>query len=171
MKSFIILIFLLSTLSGCVTVDSPIPDDYTGRTAYISSSELVHGSTKADLFYLYKVNGKDIHNTGWATAGASYGQGFMLTTSLITTEVTTEDQVFSIKGRTTFAAPIQSLASTVYEVKGDISFAPEADIEYVVKGELGENYSSIWVERVSDSVIMDKKIEVNGPSKLNFFQK
>ena len=133
-----------------------------------------------NLFYLSKVNGKIIENTLGATRNATYGQGFYLTTKLLETNVPSEEAVFSIIGRTEHAAPIQAFTDEVYElaphivvqeVKGDITFKPEANKEYVVKGTLGESYSAVWIELKETGDVIQQKIEIKGSSELGFFEK
>ena len=167
----ILFICVTLLLTGCVSTYSPIPENYQGEISKIDSSEKRHSSGKSDLFYLDKVNGKYIDNTLSATRNATYGQGFNLTTKLVKTDVPSQEATFSIIGRTEHAAPIQAFADEVYEVKGDITFKPEPDKEYIVKGTLGEKYSAVWIELKATGEVINKKIEINGSAELGFFEK
>ena len=158
-------------LSGCATTYSPVPDDYQGAVSKIESSEKRYSNSKADLFYLSKVNGKYIENSLGATRAATYGQGFLLTTTLLETDVPSQEATFSIVGRTEHAAPIQAFVDKVYEIKGDIKFVPQENKEYVVKGVLGESYSAVWIELKETAEVIKNKIEINGSSALGFFEK
>lgn len=158
-------------LTGCASTYSPVPENYQGEISIIGSSEKRHSSGKSDLFYLSKVNGKTIENTLGATRSATYGQGFYLTTKLLKTNVPSEEAVFSIIGRTEHAAPIQAFSDEVYEVKGDITFRPEANKEYVVKGILGGSYSAVWIELKETGDVIQQKIEIKGSAELGFFEK
>jgi len=157
--------------SGCVSIYSPVPDNYQGKISEIYSSGKRHSSGKTDLFYLSKINGKYIENTLSATRDATYGNGFTLVPRLLITNVPSREATFSIIGRTEHAAPIQALTDKVYEVKGDIVFVPEPDNEYIVKGVLGENYSAVWIESKKTGEVVKRKIEINGSAELGFFTK
>lgn len=169
MKKLIPLVLLL--LSGCTTFHSPIPENYQGPISNIESSEKRLSGSKADLFYVSKVDGKSIYNSMNATRGATYGQGFTLTTQLVNTQVPSIESIFTLVGRTEYAAPIQALTGTVYEVKGNIKFTPKPGKTYIVKGELGEKYSAVWIELKENGEVVDKKIEMKGDAELGFFQK
>ena len=93
-----------------------------------------------------------------------------LSTVLLSNSVPAENHNFTVVGRTVYAMPARALGSTVYEVKGDIEFSPEQDASYIIKGLLAEEGSSVWVENSSTGEVV-KTIEVEGPSKLNFFEK
>jgi len=126
-----------------------------------------HSSSKSDLFYLSKVKGKHIVNTRSATRGATYGQGFNLTTCLLKTQLPSQEATFSIIGRTEHAAPIQAFSGEVYEVQG----SPEVNKEDIVKGVLGESYSAIWIELKETGEVINAKIEIKGSAELGFFEK
>ncbi|MDD5365244.1 MAG: hypothetical protein PHR30_07885, partial [Gallionellaceae bacterium] len=64
-----------------------------------------------------------------------------------------------------------SLTNAIYQVTGDVSFTPDADKTYYVKGELGDNYSAVWLEDSDTHVVIDKKIELNGSAKLGIMDK
>jgi len=76
-----------------------------------------------------------------------------------------------IVGRTEYAAPILVLTNPVYQVKGSIDFTPEANKRYVVKGELSEARSSVWLEDAQTQQIVGNKILIEGSAKLGFFEK
>lgn len=74
--------------------------------------------------------------------------------------------------RTEYAAPILTLTNAVYQVKGKIDFTPEPNKRYIVRGELGESHSSVWLEEEDSKQLVGKKIEVEGSAaKLGFFEK
>jgi len=53
----------------------------------------------------------------------------------------------------------------VYQIKGVVEFTPKADTRYVVRGELGENYSAIWIEETASQQLVGQKVEVQGVAK------
>jgi hypothetical protein len=161
---------LCVSLTGCTTYYPTIPEDYEGPSAVIEDSENRIDSGKADLFYLSHVNKKPLRNSRKQSLTRSYGMGNFLTTILLKHTVAAEEQTFSIVGRTTYAMPGRALLGTVYELKGDVVFSPQPDASYVIKGELQEEGSSVWIENVASGEVV-RKIEVEGPSKLGFFEK
>ncbi|MBP9915910.1 MAG: hypothetical protein KBF24_06860, partial [Thiobacillaceae bacterium] len=72
---------------------------------------------------------------------------------------------------TEYAAPILTLTNTVYQVKGAVTFKPEDYRNYVVRGELGESYSAVWLEEELTGKTVGKKIEIHGSAKLGTFEK
>ena len=165
-------VFLLAAvlLGGCATYHPSVPEDYRGATSVIEDTETRIDDGKADLFYLTHVNGNRVKNSRSETQSWSYGQGNLLTTVLITHPVAATEQTFSIIGRTIYAMPARALASTVYEVKGDVTFVPEPDVTYLIRGELTDERSSVWLER-SDTGEVVETIEVEGSTSLGIFQK
>jgi hypothetical protein len=52
------------------------------------------------------------------------------------------------------------------DVVGTVTFAPEIHRTYVIKGELGERYSAVWIEEELDgggSRMVGQKIETRKP--------
>ncbi len=157
-------------VSGCATY-SPVPENYQGPVSTIASSQKRHSISKADIFYLSRVDGQNIRSSLNATREASYGQGPVLTTKLVSTRVPSREGTFTLVGRTEYAAPIQALTGTVYEVQGDIAFAPRPNETYVVKGQLGPDYSAVWIESRETGEVVQKKIEIHGNTALKIWQK
>lgn len=94
-----------------------------------------------------------------------------MTPEIIERRIAISPTVLTIVGRTEYAAPILAFTNDVYEVKGDISFTPEENKTYSVYGELGENYSAVWLEDESNHTVVGNKIEIHGSAKLGIFQK
>lgn len=157
LKYFIFLLAIL--LSGCATIHNPYPKDYAGPSAIIESSDNRIDQSTVELFYLEKINNKLIANTMGASRRATQGQGFSFTTKLIETAIPILNQTFTIVGVTAHAAPIQTLFSDSYLVRGEITFIPEPDTRYLVKGTLSESYSAVWIENKATGEIITKKIE------------
>ena len=84
-------------------------------------------------------------------------------------DVPAQAAVFTITGRTHYAAPILALTKKVYQVSGDVSFAPTPGHLYTVKGVLAASGSSVWIEDEAGH-IMDRKIE-RQKSALGLLQK
>ena len=170
MKKLGALVLLTFLINGCASMQPSIPDDYEGPVATIKDTAQRIDDGKADLFYLYSIDGKRIKNSRIESASASYGQGNNLVTVLLKNKVPAQRHVLTIVGRTTYAMPMRALMGTVYEVKGDVVFSPEAGADYIVKGSLSEERSMVWLEDATTGEVIEQ-IQVEGSSKLGFFQK
>lgn len=168
--SFFTVIFAVFMISGCATY-SPIPDGYTGPRARILDSVNIHSSTKADFFSVEAVDGQTIANSRIKTRQVNQGRGMFMGPVVIGRDIPARPTVLKLVGRTEYGAPILALTKAVYQVQGDIQFEPQANKSYVVKGELSENYSAIWIEDVETNTVVGKKIEIMGSTKLNLFEK
>lgn len=152
-------------------LSNPFPVDHDFSTVLIQDSVTIYSNSKADFFYVTKINDKEVENSLINTRKLNAGRGLSMTPRLIDREIPVEPVTLSIAGRTHYAAPILALTNSVYEIKGQIDFVPQKNRSYTVRGELGENHSVVWVEDDIDHQVMGKKIEVNGPSKLGILQK
>lgn len=172
MLSRIAIILSMLLVAGCATVAPSIPADYTGPRAMLEDTAVVHSGSKADMFIAEKANGNDIENSIRQSRIASHGQGFALTTVVTRRAVIAGQPLrIGVKGRTVYAAPIQALTSTVYQVAGEVEFTPLPDARYLIRGELGETYSAVWIEDAASKEVVGKKIEIKGSAKLGFFDK
>jgi hypothetical protein len=157
-------------LAACTV--NPVPEGYTGPIAYISDSAHAAGSTRGDMFYVTHVNGQRISDRAASTRSANYGRGFRMTPSVIGRKIPAQGPTtFTIMGRTQVGAPIQALFVTMFEVTGDVTFTPQPDRTYIVRGVLGKDYSAVWIEDVQTSEVIDKKIEIKGSAALGILQK
>lgn len=165
-------VFASVALAGCATFAPPIPEGYKGPVALIKDSVKPISEKKADFFYVSEIDGKPIEDSRTKTLNdVSRGRGFMMAPSVIERNIPPREATFTLVGRTEYAAPILALTHTVYQVTGKVTFSPEKDRSYVVRGELGENYSAVWLEDEVTGKTIGRKIEVNGSSKLGFFEK
>ncbi len=162
---------LIIFLVGCVSFTSPIPDGYQGPLATIKDSVKSHSSSKADFFYLTEVDGKRIEDSRIKTIQVNQGRGFYMQPVALERKIPARTSVLKIVGRTEYAAPILALTNTVYQVAGEVSFRPEADRTYVVKGELGETRSIVWIEDAESGAMVANKIEIKGSAALGTFEK
>lgn len=169
MKKILLIVVLF--LSGCSSTDSPIPDDYTGAISNFESSELRYSDSKVDLFFLEKVDDKNINNSLIATGSATYVKGYSLVTDHLVIGVPSEAGLFTITARTLYAAPIQTFSNTVFKISGEVQFSPKPDTTYIVKGKLEEGYAAVWIEEKSTGKVVAEKIESSDNSKLGFFGK
>jgi len=162
---------LIVFLAGCATTTSPIPENYTGPLATVKDSVKPYSAGKADFFYLSDVDGRRIANSRIATRVTNQGRGMYMKPVVLIRQVPAQPSRFKIFGRTEYAAPILALTSTVYQVTGEIQITPEAEKTYVVKGELGENYSAVWIEEEGSGRMIGEKVEVKGSAALGMLEK
>ncbi|MGO9443869.1 MAG: hypothetical protein ACLPXB_03725 [Thiobacillaceae bacterium] len=144
---------------------------YVGPKATIEDSVKTYSSSKADFFYVSQVDGAEIENSRNKTLLVNRGRGMDMSPVVLHHDIPARPIALSIVGRTEYAAPILALTSDVYEVKGVIEFTPEPNKKYIVRGELGDTYSAVWVEDESTNSLVDKKVEVKGSAKLGVFDK
>lgn len=158
-------------LAGCVNFSSPLPENYTGPVATIQDWVHVHSASKADFFYLTAVDGNRIEDSLTKTLMVNRGRGVVMAPVTLQRKVPAQLTRFKLEGRTGYAAPILAMFKPVYEVSGEIQFKPEAGHLYRVKGELGENYSAVWLEDAATETVVGEKIEIKGSAKLGILQK
>jgi len=148
LKSILPVLFF-AALSGCASY-KPVPEGYTGPVATVSDSGFSEDGSKAQLFVLSEVDGNRIDSSIGATAAASHGRGFSLSTSIIQRQVPAKPMKVGLRATHTTAAPIQAIASqiagTFFSVEGVVDFSPQPNGKYIVKGELKKEGSSVWIE-------------------------
>jgi hypothetical protein len=158
-------------VTGCATTAPAVPQGYAGPVATIRDSFTSLDQSAANVFCLNKLDGREIDDSLGATRGASYGHGAALMPVALERKVPAQAATFHIIGRTTHAAPIQSLTQAEYQVVGDVHFTPQAEKIYVVRGELDKSHSVVWIEDQQSHEVMDKRIEIQGDAHLGFFEK
>ena len=150
-------------LHGCASY-KPVPDGYTGPVAEVADSGGRIDGMKSFAFALMDVDGNNVDNSFRASAGASYGQGFALTTHYVVRSVTATPMKVRLKGSHMTGAPIHAIASqmagTFFSVDGVVDFKPAPGGKYIVKGELKKGASSVWIEdRATGLPVTEKIIE------------
>lgn len=113
---FIVVTLLVAVgLSGCAMYQ-PVPSGYTGPVATISDSGFSENGAKAQLFVLMEVDGHAIPNSFKASAGASYGSGFSLTTRIVERQVPAKPMRVKLLASHTTGAPIHAIFSQTMAV-------------------------------------------------------
>jgi hypothetical protein len=164
-------VLLALSVSACMSPGGkPIPDGYSGPLARVFDSLNQRGETTTDIFYVAEVNGRAIPNSLTETR-ANHGLGVTMSPVLVNRQVPAQPSTFKIVGRTEYAGPVLSLVGKVYAVSGETTFTPLPDHVYQVKGVLTEQGSSVWIMDTSTYQVMGQKIEVQGSSTLEFYQK
>lgn len=160
---------LALSLGGCVT--QPVPAGYSGPLAKVQDTFAKRSDRSVDIFYLAAINGKKIDNALLTTETANAGRGFAMDAQGYTRDVPAQTATFSLTARTHYAAPILELTNPVYQVKGDVQFAPLPGHTYIVRGELRSDYGAIWLEDAETKAMVGSKVEVKGDVSLGFMEK
>ncbi|MBA4108801.1 MAG: hypothetical protein C0487_04315 [Leptothrix sp. (in: Bacteria)] len=160
-------------LSGCASVYNPVPDGYVGPTSNLSDSFNVVSGSKVEFFYVDQLDGHQVTNSRFASIAANKGRGMSMSPVFIQRAIPANKPLsLLLVARTEYAAPILTLTNAVYQVKGTIDFTPEPNKRYIVRGELGESRSSVWLEEKDSKQLVGKKIELEGSAaKLGFLEK
>jgi hypothetical protein len=153
-------------IDGCATYE-PVQKGNAEATAKLADSEVGDGDRCASFFFLDAYDGHDVQNALTVTERRNNGRGTAMTIEDYSRPVPAREATFHIKGRTHCAAPIIEIGNTVYMIEGDVKFAPQADGRYVIKGELREDYSAVWVEDASSGKQRGNKLLVKGSTALN----
>ncbi|NMM41215.1 hypothetical protein [Pseudoalteromonas arctica] len=150
--SFIILSLLLS---GCVTTHNPIPEGYTGPLSTIDDSFKISSSQTAGMFYIQKVNGKDVVNAYTKSYSASSGQNGALNTQGYSHRLPAVKTKLLLSGEIMHGAPVGYLfnSDANYVVSGEIEFLPEVNKHYLVSGELNKQRSAVWIEDINGDIV------------------
>lgn len=154
-----------------LSLSQPYPAGYDFATALIRDSATVHGAQLIDLFYVASIDGKAIVDSRSSTQQANAGRGGKLTPVLDERESSVNLTTYSLVGRSEYATSLLALTKPVYEVKGELKAALLADHRYVVRGELGEQYSAVWLEDEDEHRIVGDKIEIHGSARLGILSK
>ncbi|MGC1174033.1 hypothetical protein [Polaromonas sp.] len=149
-------------LHGCATY-KPVPEGYTGPVAVVADSGTPGDGKKSVIFAMMDVDGQGIDNSFRASAGASYGRGFALTTQFVGRSVPANKAMkVRLKGSHITGAPIHAIASqiagTFFSVEGVVDFTPVSGGNYIVKGELKKGASSVWIEDRATGLPVTEKI-------------
>jgi hypothetical protein len=144
-------------LTGCAT--NPIPEGYTGPRATIRDTGSSETSSRAVMFWLNEVDGKQIKTSPGETAGANQGRGFSMSPVFISRDVPAKPLTLKLIGSRIFAAPILALTNPSYRVEGTVNFEPKDGKMYEVRGEVSEKYSAVWLVDAGTGEVVTGKIE------------
>lgn len=148
-------------LHGCATYQ-PVAEGYAGPVAEVADSGSPGDGKKSTAFAVMEVNGNNIDNSFRASAGASYGKGFALTTRYVTRTVPAVPMKVRLQGSHMTGAPIHAIAAqmagTFFSVEGVVDFTPAPGGKYVVKGVLQKEGSSVWIEDRATGLPVTEKI-------------
>ena len=169
MRKIILAGLVALAVAGCAT--EPLPDNYSGPTATIGDTDTRRSEHSVDFFFVSEYNGKSVNNALIATRQANYGQGFAMSPMKWSRQVPTVESTFRIEGQTHYAAPILDVIHKIYHVSGELKFTPVEHHVYLVKGELNEEHSIVWIEDEDTHEVIGKKFEAKGSSTLGVLEK
>jgi hypothetical protein len=145
-------------LTGCAT--NPIPEGYTGPRATIRDTGAAETGSRAVMFWLNEVDGKQIKTSPGETARANHGRGFSMSPVFISRDVPANKPLtLKLVGSRVFAAPILDLTNPSYRVEGAVNFEPKEGKIYEVRGEVSEKYSAVWLVEAGTGEAVTVKIE------------
>lgn len=169
-----LLLLACAALVGCETVPEAavVP---SGPLARLDETAKVHSASKADFFVVTEINGKEVKkNSMGETFSRNYGRGMTMTPYFLNQDLPAGQPVtIAVMGRTYFAAPALAFVNDVYQVKGVVEFTPQENGRYIMRGELGDDYSAVWIEDRANDAVVGKKVEIRGKgkAKLGFWEK
>jgi hypothetical protein len=155
MRGVVAAVVLPVVLAGCATPS--IPQDYSGPRAVIADSTRMRGWIGVDYFVLQAIDGRPIRDS--MDASVSYGNRPIKSSAALTREVPGRAASFTIAGITRYATAIEELRHPAYRIAGTVSFAPEPDGQYVVRGMLEEQGQAVWIEDARTGAVMGRRIE------------
>lgn len=133
-------------LSACAT--SPIPDNYAGPLATIRDTSISETASRSQFFFLSEIDGRLIDNGRSVSKRANTGRGFALTPQAFSREVPAKQSTFTLKAEIEYGAPIQAMlnAGTLYKAERKVTFTPQSNKTYIVKGTLTADKQDVWLE-------------------------
>jgi hypothetical protein len=136
----------IAGLVACTT--APVPKDYAGPLAAIQDSALSESTSRAQFFYLSKIDGRSVANVLGETRRANQGRGFLLKPTTYQRDVPAGAVTLTLEARVSYGAPIQEMmnASTVYSTERTLKVTLDSNKTYVVKGTLTADKKEVWLE-------------------------
>lgn len=160
MRKLGISIFIL-LLSGCVSFQPSIPIDYVGGRATLADSYNNHEGSTAHFYVLTKIDGRSMEDSGYRTRVNNQGRGFNMTPYMVSRDTTIEKHIFTVAGFVQFATDAQGMFGDSMLIEKEITFKPEVNQIYTIKGELSKNGSNVWIEDKNGSKIQGELVSKN----------
>jgi hypothetical protein len=159
----LLILLLTAILTACATLHEPLPPDFKGPIVKVTDTGRTEDRSKAQFFVLQEVDGKTVNNSIFESRKVSHGRGFALTTIYITRGLPATPMKVKLLGTHQTAAPIHEIASraagTFFSVEGVVDFNPIAGREYIVKGELSKESSTVWIEDAATNDPVTVKVQ------------
>lgn len=149
MRARLTVLVAIGLLSGCATYN-PIPKGYAGPVAKISDSFIYDDSTHSRFFYVSEIDGNLVESNLNETRRANRGKGFSMEPLPKSRDIPAGRVTLKLAARVEYAAPILAIlnSSKVYSAERMVELEALPNVSYVVKGELAEGNSTVWLENV-----------------------
>jgi hypothetical protein len=146
MKKLVIAGAAALLLSACIT--SPIPANYSGPLAVIRDTSITETANRSQFFFLAEINGEPVANGRSVSKRSNTGRGFGLSPQGYLRQVPAQQATFTLKAEVEYGAPIQAMlnAGTLYKAERKLTFTPQSQKTYVVKGTLTADKQDVWLE-------------------------
>jgi hypothetical protein len=148
--------------AGCAAVKHPLPEGYSGLTAYVHDSWSLDENEKDQVFALLEVNGVEIINAISDTRRLSFGRGFQTAHMGAARLIPAQRLKVQIRGTHFSSAPIAEIArrtvGTFLAVEGTLEFNAAPKGEYRVTGALSKKESCVWIEDIATKLPATEKI-------------
>jgi hypothetical protein len=158
-------VLFAGAITGCAT-QAP-PAEILGPSASISDHGFPEDGFKARLFYVRAVDGQPIRSSAQASRAAGYGGGFRTNLRYLEHKVPVKPLRIALVGTHVTGAPIHEIAlrasGEFLRVEGEVSFTPEADGQYFVKGELFKSGSYVCVADAKTEQCVTQKVMGTSP--------
>jgi hypothetical protein len=154
---------VIALLLGCTPFASPVPKGYKGPVAIVKDSVRKISESKAEFFYITHIDGKRVEDSRFRWLMLNPERGLKLRPAAIERNVPALISTFSVVGKAEYTESSLARMNNAVEVEGAITFAPLTYRHYIVRGELGEKYSAIWIEDEETGKKIGEKIEVRTP--------
>ena len=142
-----IYVFICAMISSCVPItELSIPADYVGPRAVIKSTKSGYSTKKADLFYLEKVEGRYINSAFMAADTMSISSYGLIVDPVFTNVRAAANIKLQLVGMRVFASPPGLSLGSLKLTSREIVVELKADQTYLVKGEVGEDMTRVWLE-------------------------
>lgn len=170
-----VLLTMITTLPmfGCATTTPPVAAGYSGPVASVADTvRIPSGASCGEWYYLAYYNEKLVENALSSSIAGNQNNGLVFrdsATGAYSRPVPAAPGTFHIAGRTHCAAPIEELTRTMYLIHGVVSFTPEADHAYTIKGELNDDHGAVWVEDNNTKAQVGNRLFIQGTPKQGFF--
>ena len=168
---------LVLVLCACETSSPLIPRGYTGATAVIRDSAANVSDSSGDYFFIYRVNGYEVANALFETRNDHTFDPLLsrptslMSPKVVDRQVAARPATYTIVAASAYATPELEIAHPLYTIAGDLVFSPEPGAAYVVRGSLGPEQSSVWIENEATGAVVAGKFVALGSSSAALLRK
>lgn len=142
---------LLTSLALAACQGLP-PQDFSARPhASIAGSHVDSGDDRVDTFRITALNGWPVNRMAEQDPSRSLG------VDLVNAIEPGRPVRVEFEGLARYRNSVRSLFWDTHRVEGSVDFVPAVDTRYVVRGEIGDAGSSVWLENESRHEVVMRK--------------